>query len=614
MSDAASRSTPATAPTKSFVDVLVIGAGPSGLMAATALKRAGVDVRIVDKRPHAIATGHADGIQPRTIEVLQSFGLADELLRQACQIHLAAFYHPSSQGDGIELTGRTPCMAVPDARYPFIATLHQGSVEKMFIDALRAMDLHVERPVAPTAISLSEDAAVLRDPEAYAVKVHLQTPDASQSTSPEVVNARFVLGTDGARSWVRKALGLALEGEQTDFYWGVIDFVPETDFPDARALCALHTHHGSVLWIPRERDMVRVYVQLEKSALELNEAGDVSRSKMSPERLLQAAKLCLQPYHIDLKDPSVGYDWWTIYRIGQRVANKFDMHSRVFLAGDATHTHSPKAGQGMNAGICDAHNLAWKIAYVLRGHAGLELLQTYELERRRYAQELIAFDKEFAGLFSTKPYSEANANGITRDEFFRTYIKSTPFISGISIRYGPSMITNADHQDLAPDLVVGQRFPPHVFIRAADGKPVEVQDLLPANGLFKLLVFTGERTRAGFAATVQQFAEALVTALARFGITAVSEFMDVVMILGGKLDPGSVLAIPTVLRPHWSRVLVDDVDVHRRHPGGGYAQYGVDPLRGAAVLARPDSFVGAICPLDEGQMLLKYFEGFMRPC
>ncbi|KAL1740208.1 FAD-binding monooxygenase, partial [Schizophyllum fasciatum] len=333
--------------TESTVDVLVIGAGPSGLMAATALKRAGISVRIIDKSPQPTTAGQADGIQPRTLEILQNYGLADELLRRSCHLHLAAFYNPSSDGDGIEFTGRVPVISVANARYPFSVTLYQGGIEGIFHRALHAMGVEVERPVYPTSISVSEDEGVLRDPEAHAVKVHL-AHDALASSGDarpaEVVHARFVLGTDGARSWVRKALGLVLEGEQTDYYWGVIDFVPETDFPDARANCAILTHQGSMKVIPREGDMMRLYVQLDATDIELDEAGDFDRSKMSPDRLLQIAKQRFHPYHIDLKDPAVGYDWWTIYRIGQRVANKYGVHERVFLAGDATHTHSPKAG------------------------------------------------------------------------------------------------------------------------------------------------------------------------------------------------------------------------------------------------------------------------------
>ncbi|KAI5895588.1 uncharacterized protein SCHCODRAFT_02619840 [Schizophyllum commune H4-8] len=588
----------------SSIDVLIIGAGPSGLMAATALKRAGIDVRIVDKRPQGILAGQADGIQPRTSEILQTYGLADELFRQGCQLRVTAFFNPSTESDGIELSGRMPTVTAPDARYPYILTLHQAAIEKIFQDAMRSMGVEVERSVVPTSLDIVEES--MKESEAYAVKVCLASADSADVIPNEVVSARFVIGTDGARSWTRKALGIILEGEQTDLYWGVIDFVADTDFPDIRNQCMIHTHYGSILVIPREGDLVRLYVQMNKEVLDLDEAGDFNRSKMSPEQLLEAARLRFRPYYLNLKDPEAGYHWWTIYRIGQRVANKYGVHERVFLAGDATHTHSPKAGQGMNAGICDAHNLAWKIAQVLHGHADLSLLKTYELERRTFAQSLIAFDKEYATLFSTA--------GITHEEFLRAHSSFSPFISGMDFTYPTSAITRQTHQDYAKGLIIGRPVPPHAFLRVADARPVNIQDMLPANGKFKILVFAGEYSRADFLADLQQFAEGLVNLLAKYGGASDSRLMDMATVLAGKQDPACLLQIPSTLRPHWAQVVVDDdVDVHGHSAGGGYKKFGIESSRGAAVVVRPDSFVGAVAPLQGINALTEYFDCFWKP-
>ncbi|KAG8984383.1 hypothetical protein FRB90_005356, partial [Tulasnella sp. 427] len=133
---------------ESRVDVLIIGAGPAGLMCANGLARAGVNVRIVDKRPEAIPAGQADGIQPRTIEVLQSYGLADRLLKEGNQMHMTAFYNPSPSG-GIERTGRAADVTAPTARYPFEVTLHQGAIERIFLDFLAEHGVSVDRPVQP---------------------------------------------------------------------------------------------------------------------------------------------------------------------------------------------------------------------------------------------------------------------------------------------------------------------------------------------------------------------------------------------------------------------------------------------------------------------------------
>ncbi|KAJ2983175.1 hypothetical protein NUW54_g10662 [Trametes sanguinea] len=138
---------------ESEVDVLIIGAGPAGVMCANALAMAGVNVRIIDQRPAKVAAGQADGIQPRTIEVLQSYGLGERLLREGNQMHMAAFYNPSPSG-GIEVNRVA------------MVTLHQGAIEAIFLDSMKAHGVSVERPIAPTSIELSQSEEELKDPNA----------------------------------------------------------------------------------------------------------------------------------------------------------------------------------------------------------------------------------------------------------------------------------------------------------------------------------------------------------------------------------------------------------------------------------------------------------------
>ncbi|EEB89627.1 hypothetical protein MPER_12256, partial [Moniliophthora perniciosa FA553] len=184
------------------VDVLVIGAGPAGLMCAFGLARAGVD----------------------------SYGLAERLLKEGNQMHMAAFYGPNSEG-GIELIERVPDVTAPTARYPFEVTLHQGAIEAIFLDNMKAVGVQVDRPIIPTSIQISDDPSVLEDPQSYPVRVELQHLQGETNTM-EIVHAKYVVGADGAHSWVRQTLGIAMEGEHTDYVWGVIDMVPDTNFPD----------------------------------------------------------------------------------------------------------------------------------------------------------------------------------------------------------------------------------------------------------------------------------------------------------------------------------------------------------------------------------------------
>ncbi|PCH36424.1 hypothetical protein WOLCODRAFT_140412 [Wolfiporia cocos MD-104 SS10] len=589
---------------ESDVDVLIIGAGPAGLMCANALANFGVNVRIVDQRPAKVAAGQADGYHPRTIEVFQSYGLAERLLREGNRVYRAAFYNPGPNG-GIECTERSRGFLTPTARYPFTLTLHQGGTEAIFLDSMAALGVHVERPVVPTSIELSTVEEELKDPNSHAVKVVLKHLDAADATETEIVHAKFVLGADGAHSWVRKSLGIAMEGEQTDYIWGVLDFVPDTNFPDIRNRCSVRSHNGSCMVIPREGDTVRLYVQLSDADVRDTATGRVDKNKFSSERLLDIARRSLSPFTIAAPH---GIEWWTLYIIGQRVASKYSVHERVFIAGDACHTHSPKAGQGMNASMNDTHDLAWKLTHVIRGWAGLSLLKTYEFERRKYAQDLIAFDKRFSALFSGKPRTDGEADGVTQEEFLEAVGTFDQFVSGTGVCYAPSVLTRMTHQASARGLVIGQRLPPRIFVRAADARPVDIHDMLPADGRFGVAVFAGDADM--HIAALARSLDALLRRHAeqRGGVAAV---FNVFTVLARSKDDVNYTDVPELLRPHWSKVLLDDTDMFGRSGGGGYDAYGIDRTRGAVVIVRPDGFVGTVAPLEDLSEIDDYFSSFM---
>lgn len=259
------------------------------------------------------------------------------------------------------------------------AVLHQGRIERFFLDSIAEhSDIRVERLVIPETLELDE-TKVSADTN-YPIRVSLrhlaEDPAPSQSgvgnglfrsniaeddtegilaTSrasedrTEVLNAKYLVGCDGAHSWVRNQLGddFALVGEATDYVWGVLDIIPITDFPDIRTRCAIHSKEsGSMMIIPRENKLTRLYIQLK----EVSTGGRIDRSTISPATILKGAQKVLAPYKIAYKH----CDWWTVYQIGQRVGKGFSKHDRVFLAGDAVHTHSPKAGQGMNVSMQDS--------------------------------------------------------------------------------------------------------------------------------------------------------------------------------------------------------------------------------------------------------------------
>ncbi|OAX36141.1 hypothetical protein K503DRAFT_793556 [Rhizopogon vinicolor AM-OR11-026] len=596
-------------PEENHVDVLIVGAGPAGVMCGNALAAAGINVKIVDQRQSKVTSGQADGIQTRTIEVLQSYGLGERLLKEGYRVQMFAFYNPGSDGR----TGRAPAVTTPTARYPFAVMLNQGAIESMFIDSMTEHGLTIDRPVAPASIELSNDSEQLADPLSYPVKVTLDLLDTPGTQ--EIVHARYVVGCDGAHSWVRKALGITMDGEQTDHIWGVIDIIADTDFPDIHNGSVIHSTSGSCLIIPREGDIVRFYIQLSDSDVSDPITGRVDKNRMSTEKLLEVARKIMHPYKIH--EPKM-YDWWTVYIIGQRVASSFSVNQRIFIAGDACHTHSPKAGQGMNASMNDTHNLVWKLVQVLRGRAKISLLETYELERRKFAQDLIEFDRKHSSLFTGKQRIAGNDDGLSHEEFRSAFKINSGFISGIGIHYASSAITNGKHQRCAPHLIIGERMPPQIFVCAADACPCEIQDMLPSDTRFKLLFFVGylteERARELDALSDEMRDPSCF--LQKYGYPmegTVQSMFSIITIVSGDKEDVEFTRVPTLLRPHWSNVLLDDTDVTRSLGGGAYKRFGIDPSSVTLVIIRPDGYVGMIAPASALEDVDSYFAAFTIP-
>src|SRR6266536_2230318 len=217
-------------------------------------------------------------------------------------------------------------------------------------------------------------------------------------------------------------------GDSTDAVWGVMDIYPRTNFPDIRKKVTLHSDAGNILIIPREGgSLVRFYIELPHGTA----ANDVNL-----EDLHSTARQIFQQYTLDIADTF----WWSAYAIGQRLVDHFSKDNRVFLTGDACHTHSPKAGQGMNVSLQDGYNIGWKLAAVLKGQAGPDLLKTYNIEREKVAADLIDFDRSFMKLFSLKVN---NTNDVTPQHFSEQFIKTGRYTAGLTATYDDSPITSA---------------------------------------------------------------------------------------------------------------------------------------------------------------------------
>ncbi|KAH8882508.1 phenol hydroxylase [Thozetella sp. PMI_491] len=655
------------APTESNVDVLIIGAGPAGLMAAAWMAHCGVKARIVDKRNAKIFCGQADGLQCRSLEIFDSLGFGDRAWKEANHMIEICMWNPGSDGV-IRRSDRIPDTIVGLSRFQQIV-LHQGRIERFFLDNIKKFSndsIKVERGVLPESLEIDESK--VDDESAYPVTVKLRTlseeeampkqqatgskvadglfrsnltqeddeedlirQSQARSGESEIVHAKYVIGCDGARSWTRRALGLDLVGEATDFIWGVMDIIPITDFPDIRMRCAIHSaENGSLMVIPRENGLVRLYIQLKEVTPDAS--GRADRSKITPEVIFGAAQKILSPYKIDYEY----CDWWTAYQIGQRVGNNFDAHRRVFLAGDAVHTHSPKAGQGMNVSMQDTYNLGWKVGLVAKGVAKRDILGSYESERKMVAQDLIDFDHRFSRLFSGRPAKDVmDAEGVSMEEFKDAFLKGNLFASGLIVNYGPSPVVAkegtgaeaaAPKQSLATGLPVGMRFNSFKVLNQACARPWHFQERLKADGRFRVVLFAGNVLDPAQKARVDAFCaklDAPESFLHRSGGTLphkdgerTHRAVEVLTIHSAKRVETELLRdFPAVLHPFnshtgwdYNKVFVDDESYHEGY-GDAYKNYGVDRERGCVVAVRPDQYVSWVGELEDFDDLQKYFEG-----
>jgi phenol 2-monooxygenase len=187
--------------------------------------------------------------------------------------------------------------------------------------------------------------------------------------------------------------------------------------------------------------------------------------------------------------------WWSAYSIGQRLADHFHKDNRIFLTGDACHTHSPKAGQGMNVSLQDGYNLGWKVAAVLKGQAPASILETYRVEREKVAADLIEFDRFFMRIFSSRSKSsEAGDSHTPSENFAEHFIKAGRYTAGLTAKYEDSVLTSTARSkaSLAAGLNVGMRFPSAQVVRFCDSRAMQLVRAFPADGRWRIVVFVGD--------------------------------------------------------------------------------------------------------------------------
>jgi len=602
------------------VDVLIIGCGPAGLTLAAQLSAfPDITTAIVEQKPGPLELGQADGVACRTMEMFNAFGFADRVLREAYWVNETSFWKPSQTPEaGIIRSGKIQDTEPGLSEFPHVI-LNQARVHGFYLDVMRKsasrMTPHYHRRLQDLHLDPGSDYAVTAQFE------NLDTPGVI-----ETIKARYVVGCDGARSAVRRSIGQTLKGDSANQAWGVMDVLAVTDFPDIRLKSVITSaEHGSIVLIPREGGyLVRIYVEMD----ELESGERVAARTIGVEHVIAAAQRVLHPYRLDVKEVA----WWSVYEIGQRLCDRFDNLTadsaereapRIFIAGDACHTHSPKAGQGMNVSMQDAFNLGWKLVSVLQGRSPPQLLRSYNDERQTVAQELIAFDREWAAMLSAPLKSPQHPEGVDPAEVKDYFVRSGRYTAGTATHYTPSLLTGtSQHQHLAQGFTIGKRFHSAPVIRLADAKPMQLGHTVQADGRWRLFAFAGAEnplTETSAIASLCRFLQhAPGSPLLRHTPKGadIDAVIDVRAILQQPHRDLALENLPDLLLPPKGRLGLRDYEktfCADHEPGQDiFDLRGINRQHGCIVLVRPDQYVAHVLPLDDHESLSAFFAGFMR--
>ncbi|CAN8104839.1 unnamed protein product [Discula destructiva] len=599
-------------------DVVICGSGSAGVMAGLWLAKYGVPFRLLERRDGPLKAGQADGVQCRTVEIFESFGLVDKLLREAYHVIEIAFYGPD-EGTALDDAGGGGGGGIKCSHYiadtdpglshlPHVI-LNQARINEILIEEMLRHDgPGVDYGYEVKGVEVDADKA--EDPEAYPVTVTTMKDGVE-----EIFHAKYALGCDGAHSAIRKSLGFKMLGDSTDAIWGVTDVYPRTNFPNIRKKAVIQSTSGTVVLIPREGDeMVRFYIELPPQTV---------ASQVTKEDIHQRTRLIFRPYTMDIAETH----WWSAYGVGQRLAEHFHKLHRVFLTGDACHTHSPKAGQGMNVSLQDGFNIGWKLGAYLAGQASEELVRTYVSERQATAAELIEFDRNWSIIFKSQGSEQKDGgnSSYVRDQF----LKAGKYTAGQAYKYGKSLIvwpseeTSEGGDPLlngirTSGLVVGMRFPSSQMVRYSDARVLQLLSVMKSDTRWRVIVFDGDIQQTEVQNRVDTVAGVLhdivreVTPSEKYP----DSFIESILVLKTKRTEIMLTQLPEVFTPitgkrgirSLHKVLVDDASYNCGH-GQAFETLGISTQQTTIVVVRPDQHISLVTSDSTVGSLRSFFIG-----
>ncbi len=610
------------APLPEKVDVLIAGCGPTGLCLAAQLAQfPDIETMIVDPTPGPLEKGKADGINTRTMEMFQAFGFADKVKRETYWVNQTNFWMPDPEKpDNIKRIGRVQDVADDSSEMPHIL-INQARLHELFLEVMENSTTRLEPDYNWAVCDLEVDTTT----DDYPVTVTLENTGVNKGETI-TVRANYVVGADGARSAVRNAIGGQLHGDAAHQAWGVMDILANTDFPDVRQKCLITSaHEGNVLILPREGGyLFRMYVELDK----LNPDERVANRNFTIDDLISGANRIMQPYSIDVKEVA----WWSIYEIGHRMTDKFDdvpegeaaiRNPRVFTAGDACHTHSPKAGQGMNVSMQDTFNLGWKLVHVLQGRADASLLHSYSTERWTEAKRLVDTDHEWARIMSAPP-GESTLDDGEEPRFVRQFKENLEFTGGLAVKYDASaLVANSSYQKLAKGEEIGRRFHSAPVVRVSDAKQMQLGHVAEADTRWRIYAFAGKNDSSAPGSEIHKLADWLESnpssPVVKF--TRQSEdidgLIDVRAVFQQTFDQLAYDQMPSLLCPKTGKLSLQDHEkvfcVDHKGVGDIYDMRGIDREQGCMIVVRPDQYIAHVLPLNAYQELSAFFDAIYLP-
>jgi 2-polyprenyl-6-methoxyphenol hydroxylase-like FAD-dependent oxidoreductase len=444
--------------------ILIVGAGPTGLTLAHELLRRGIRPRLIEKTPQASPNTKALGVLPRTLEALAPAGITKEMLAQGVQVPTFSVWSAGRHRARLDFSRAV------ESPYPFILMIPQHTTEAILTDSIMRQGSRVERGIE--LVSLTQ--------RAECVEAVLRHADGTE----EYTRSTFLIGCDGAHSTVRHLLGARFVGTTAAQSFATGDIRMHGKMPHNQALAYLNQGH-LLAYFPLPDGQHRFLLA--------HPPRETPQGEVTLEEIQQAIEIC-GPVGAWATDPR----WLARYHVHQRRVERY-VHQRVLLAGDAAHIHSPLAAQGMNTGIQDAINLAWKLALVVQGRAPARLLESYQIERARVGRRLLRVDTLLTCLASLHhPLATAIRDRVTPYlmQHPQTQHLLTRTAAGLRISYqhGPLVFDYRGEKGMSASAAVkvGDRAPNGLLFSGRQPSPGQLYDLLTGTG-HVLLIFTTQQ-------------------------------------------------------------------------------------------------------------------------